>query len=143
MHIRRPESFFTLASSLEGLCVTLILKKTESWVNDDLWNTLSQEINPTLGIEIQYEPIYDILNSCSIPLLGELSCLTKVTGQPLVDVVGGAKKIYTRSMKNIEVNIDAVSRCVNHVKENFVNNFYLRHHRWPKVEFTENAPSVT
>ncbi|GFT03205.1 polymerase [Trichonephila clavipes] len=135
LHIQYPNRFFDIANSIEGLCVGALLKRTEQWVNDELWVNLLNEIESETFLNLRNHPIVKILETTDIDNICELGCLTKITGHPLTDIEKGSEKLQSRVQEEFPVSVNAIAFCISSFKENFIRNFILKHKRWPMVTF--------
>nr|UYL95473.1 MAG: polymerase [Xining Chuvi tick virus 1] len=134
MHVKYRGKFFDLARSLEGLVTSIILYRSEEWVNATLLETLIADLSQLLPVKLEDTLLYKILGRASTPLLSELACLTKVGGHPMVDMPAGTKRINEKVMEPLVIKLDAVASCISHIKKNYVQNFVVRYGRWPATD---------
>uniref|UniRef100_A0AB38ZJL6 RNA-directed RNA polymerase n=1 Tax=Crocidura lasiura chuvirus TaxID=3139462 RepID=A0AB38ZJL6_9VIRU len=128
---RYKNKFFTLTASLEGIIVGMTLRHADDWENDTLYRTLAEEIHKTIKLDLNNCEMMTILRQCSIPLLHEFSCLSKIWGHPLVSMKKGAKKLHHRTTEQLEIDPAAVQFCANKAVESYVLNHLCRHGSWP------------
>lgn len=139
-HCCYPGTFFSLVSTLEGLAVATIIAREEDWVNTRLLEKLRTDIREIEGGHWFLSNVERIFSSASTELVAELSCLSKITGHPLVSAIEGAQKIYGRSMEELPLDPDVISQVVNIVKHDYVVRYRERKGVWPPLIMGEGAP---
>ncbi|AVM87275.1 L protein [Wenling fish chu-like virus] len=131
--------FFDIAKSLEGLIISEILRREETWINTELYDSIVQEFG-ALDYEYDGSRLQEILMACSTPLLHELGGLSKITGHPLIDTARTAGTAETRACKPVTVDYYAIQMSRNIAVETFIRNYYARNGKWPPVEIDAEAP---
>nr|WPV62259.1 MAG: RNA-dependent RNA polymerase [Wufeng shrew chuvirus 2] len=144
LHVTHPVAFFDVAKMLEGVCIAIILHKTEDWVNDSMLDSLLNELNEIVFFDMRSHPLIQSLLDAPIDVICELSCLSKCTGHPLVEIKEGAQKLYNRVNEPFDVSVEAISFCVSSFKESFVRNFIFKFKRWPNinVDYHTTHPAI-
>lgn len=139
-HCCNPDTFFSLVSSLEGLAVATIIAREEDWVNLRLLEKLRSDIRDVKGGHWFLANVERIFSRASTELVAELSCLSKITGHPLVSAIEGAEKIYNRSMEALPLDPEVIDQVVNIVKHDYVVRYRERKGVWPPLVMGERAP---
>lgn len=140
-HLRYKEKFYTLAKTLESLCVAESLLEIEEWTNKEFLFSLSTELENEMLFDYLNSELRQILVTVSTHFRHELCCLSKLLGHPFVDMETGSYDLFCKVQESLTIDMIKVTECINYVKENYIRNHILRYGKWPPVEFiSSNAP---
>lgn len=135
LHIEFKTNYYTIAKTLESLCVAETLLETEEWKNREFLLSLMHELNEEIMFDYINSHLRTILLSVSTPMRHELCCLSKLLGHPFVDMKEGSYDLFSKVQESLTVDLLKINECVNYIKENYIRNHILRHGKWPPVEF--------
>lgn len=133
---------FLLMKAVEGLGVGVMIFKEDlelGWRNtallEEMWAGLHEEriVEEDCWEDNDLCQLFLSVPSCAI---SELLGLAKVCGHPDIEILNGMKKLFTRTHKEITVDNREVLKSLNVLKHDLVRNFYLKHHKWPKLELS-------
>lgn len=127
--------FFNISKSLEGLCVAETLLDVEKWNIDDFWKVLIQDLFENKHFDYPGSKLRFLLTAVDIPMRHELSCLSKLIGHPLVDILEGVKNIHQKTTEVLDINRELLSKTIDHAKLSYVyvSYYIIKYKRWPKV----------
>lgn len=139
---RYDSRFFHISKVLEALVIGESLAILEGENNAVFLDTVVQGIYDMSGFSYYNSELCHFFQQCSIPLLHELSCLSKIAGHPFCDIAGGADDLKTKVTEEKDVDLLAVHQSVRYAKEHFIRSFRKKHGRWPLVEIEQGARSL-
>lgn len=140
LNIKYGEEFFTIAKTLEALCIAETIHEIEIWNNKDFLKTLYNDLYDTIDFDYYGSELRSILKRTDIPFRHELCCLSKIIGHPLVDMKKGAHSLHQKTTERYELNMERIQQTTCFIKENYIRNHIVKYSKWPPHQF--NFPSV-
>lgn len=134
--------FYDIAKTLEAICIGTTLTEVEEWDNYDFLNNLAKELKVKTGYNLRSGVIQKTFQKVSIPFRHELSCLSKIVGHPYVDMVSGTSSLHKKTTEHLTIDPSKVRLCTHYVKQNYIKNYIVKHHKWPLVELTPGCPNA-
>jgi hypothetical protein len=142
LHITYKDNYFTIAKTLESLCVAETLLEIESWKNKEFLISLFRELLDEVSFDYLESDLRYILRRVSTPFRHELCCLSKILGHPFVDMKVGSQDLFNKVQESVIVDLIKINECTNYIKENYIKNHILRHGKWPPVQFLHDSPPL-
>ncbi|QGW51122.1 polymerase [Karukera tick virus] len=136
---RFGQKFFHISKVLEGLCIGETLIETEGQGNAEFLHNICDGIRENTGFTYEGSPLEKLLTSVSAPVRHELACLSKTMGHPFCDVEKGAMSLQEKVCANTLIDEEAVYKCVQHAKLDFIRKYLVREKQWPPVEMDEGV----
>lgn len=140
--IKYQDQFFSISKTLEALCVAETLAVVEHWKNDQFLRTLDREMYDEIGFSYYNSNLRTFYTSVDAPTRHELSCLSKLIGHPLVDMVQGTIDIHKKTTEQYEVSIMHIIKTECYIKENYISMAILRDKTWPPHVIPSKAAPI-
>jgi len=131
LHLQYKEKFFTIAKTLESICIAETLCEVELWKNKQFLISIQVDLETSIGFDYLNSDICRILKMVPVHLRHELCCLSKILGHPFVDMEEGTKDLFNKVQESLDIDLLKVNECTNYVKENYIRNYIYRHGKWP------------
>ncbi|APG78716.1 RNA-dependent RNA polymerase [Hubei chuvirus-like virus 1] len=143
IHKNYDEQYYSIAKTLESLCIAETLIETETWKNTEFFNALNNELYNEFDFDYKNSDLRRILQSVNTPLRHELCCLSKILGHPFVDMEQGTYDLFQKVQEPLTIDMIKVTESINFIKENYIRNHILRHGKWPPCRIdTTKAPKA-
>lgn len=136
LHYQYDSGFFSIAKSLEALCIAESLIDLDDWVNDEFLDSIAQDLRVDLGFHYKSSQLRRIIRRADTPMRHELCCLSKIFGHPLVDMTAGAASLHKTTNEVHHIDPLKVVESINYIKENYIRNFILKNGHWPPAHIT-------
>jgi hypothetical protein len=136
LNITYKRNYYTIAKSLESLVIAETIREVDAWDNKQFRDALILDLQEEIGFDYSSSELARILVNTSVPLRHELGCMSKLLGHPLVDMLGGAQKIFDYVQKPLTIDPTKVTLLTCYIKERFIRTYILTNGKWPPVEFT-------
>lgn len=135
LNLEYKNNYYTIAKTLESLCVAETLLEIEQWTNREFLYSLMYELESEVMFDYRNSSLRILLQSVSTPFRHELCCLSKILGHPFVDMKEGSEDLFNKVQESLTVDLLKINESVNYIKENYIRNHILRHGKWPPVSF--------
>nr|UYE93361.1 RNA-dependent RNA polymerase [Tomato betanucleorhabdovirus 2] len=130
---------FDLIGTYEAFCVSAILLGDDPliWDNQEFQNNLLSDIETNDPILVPgAQSLLSIINPLPPNKLAEIHGLWRIWGHPIIDLIGGLRKMETTCLK--QANVDVKETEVGHrtFKYIFAKNYLAKHHHYPLSNMT-------
>nr|WPD94719.1 polymerase [Mivirus sp.] len=136
---RYGQKFFNISKVLEGLCIGETLIEMEGRGNAEFLENICKGLQESTGFTYEGSPLERLLTEVSSPIRHELSCLSKIMGHPFCDVEKGAKSLQEKVCADTLIDDEAVHKCVQYAKLDFIRKYLAKEKQWPPVEMDQGV----
>lgn len=130
---------YTLFKNFDGISSAFILLKEPLFVNDDQLRNIFNDLIADKLVTDKDVSLLDQIFNRDPHESQEFVAFGKLLGHPAIDTAVGINKLRERTLSPNNVTREEVSYLISSMKKNFIHQYFLKHRRWPKVEFSESA----
>lgn len=136
------DSFFDISKVLEGLVIGETLIKVEGAQNSSFLQSIAESLLEGVGFDYMTSHLRETIVSCSVPLMHEIACLSKMMGHPFCDMEATAQDMEEKTHEYREINVEFVQLAVRQAKQDFVSSYFSKKKEWPPVRLTNPSRSL-